>query len=89
MERTEKTDQEQDQKKRYPRIISLLSRISFGKYNHGLYHKGSLQYATWPGGLITLLFAAVFIVYVIVVFVEIFQARSYNMVTQVVDLLEH
>jgi hypothetical protein len=46
----------------------MLKFISVGKYNSGLFHRGRLVQSSVFGGLATIVFAAVFISYVAVVF---------------------
>jgi len=71
------------------RVKDFLARVSLGKYNQGLYHDKRLYFSTWPGGLLTLLAAVGFLVYLVVSLAGIFSnQKTSTLVTQVVDLVE-
>ena len=65
---------------------NLLTKISIGKYNTGLYFKGSLQYSSIFGGILTIVLMILFIIYVVTVIQKIFFTDYYSLVTRIEDL---
>lgn len=53
-------------------LLSLLKRVSVGKYQTVLYHKGASYHSLWIGGVVTLLFALVILIAAVITFVDIF-----------------
>ena len=61
-----------------------------GKYNSGLYFRGSLQYATTLGGIFTIFLSLIFLIYVATVINNIFGAkRHFGMVSKIEDMITY
>ncbi|TNV78571.1 hypothetical protein FGO68_gene9679 [Halteria grandinella] len=53
-------------------LISILKRVSVGKYQTVLYHKGSASHSLWIGGVVTMVFALFILIAAVFTFVDIF-----------------
>lgn len=69
---------------------SLLQRISFGKYNSGLYFRGSLHYASTLGGIASIILTTVFIIYLVTVINNIFGDKPhFAMISKIEDINDY